>query len=107
MGFLDKLRQVFKRSDAMQSVSERSESIQSSTAVEIEPESLQLGIAAGYTGKSLRGIEDSLNFEVLAKFDERFRLIQTLLQSILSIIAEQSKFARTSKFNQSLVTTWL
>ncbi|MBI4009883.1 MAG: hypothetical protein HY361_01650 [Candidatus Aenigmarchaeota archaeon] len=42
--------------------SEFSESLQSSpSAIQLEKESLQLGIAAGYTGRSIRDIESSLD----------------------------------------------
>ncbi|MFQ6120579.1 MAG: hypothetical protein ACE5KE_11945, partial [Methanosarcinales archaeon] len=37
------------------------ESGQSSPVLEVQKDSLQLGIAAGYTGRSLKGIESSLN----------------------------------------------
>ena len=73
MGFFDKLRQVFKRSASMQSdataMLHRFEAMAPSPQpsptelppLAIEKDSLQLGIAAGYTGRSLRNIEDSLS----------------------------------------------
>lgn len=68
MGVLDKLRQIFKRSASMRSDATAMQSDAASmeahgseaSPISIEKDSLQLGIAAGFTGRSLRNIEDSL-----------------------------------------------
>ena len=87
MGFMDFLRRMFKKkqeAEALQSASKRSEALQSaapalqneglersteppqttskisSPSIELQRDSLQLGIAAGYTGRYLRDIESTL-----------------------------------------------
>jgi len=73
MGFFDLLRRVFgqkAQSEALQSASEamqeRFEALETpeiheeTQPIELQKDSLQLGIAAGYTGKSLRSIENSM-----------------------------------------------
>ncbi len=66
MGILDKLRQIFSYKerliDSNQSqINQSLEHPPSEQTIPIEPGSLQLGIAAGYTGRSIRDIESSLN----------------------------------------------
>lgn len=72
MGLLDRLKQFLRfKSITNQSnqslniepspIIETSDISQDATSLTIEKDSLQLGIAAGYTGRSIRDIETSLN----------------------------------------------
>ena len=72
MGLLDRLKQILRfKSITNQSnqslntesshITEQSNISQNVSSLTIEKDSLQLGIAAGYTGRSIRDIETSLN----------------------------------------------
>lgn len=63
MGLKQTILKLLHRPSAIQSMQQRFESIQidSIDKPEVQKESFQLGLAAGYTGRSIRNIEDSLN----------------------------------------------
>lgn len=84
----------------MQSDAKRFEAMQSDENIEIEKDSLQLGIAAGFTGRSLRNIEDSLariegqmvtkdwmTITVKGDLEQRLAEIQASLDSIAGAAA--------------------
>lgn len=113
MGVLDKLRQIFKRSASMQSDANRFEAMQSEPNIEIEKDSLQLGIAAGFTGRSLRNIEDSLTrieaqmvtkdwmtLTVKGDIEQHLAEIKTSLDSITGVAASLPEEARQQIMGQ-------
>ena len=80
MGILDHLRRIFKKkrsTEALETIDQslerfdeaqrpiaqsfKEDQVPKPTHIELEKESLQLGVAAGYTGRSIRGIESSLS----------------------------------------------
>jgi GTP cyclohydrolase II len=69
MGILQSILNLFKKKEALQLESERVESFGETRLsaltpeekmLQLDKEALQLGVAAGYTGRSLKNIEDSL-----------------------------------------------
>jgi hypothetical protein len=120
MGLLQSILKLFKRKEALQLEPERVESFDKAhlsaptldeKVLQIDKEALQLGVAAGYTSRSLKNIEDSLfRIESLMVTKDLFKtefqeinsqMIQTLqaLQTIKQSIEEheakeQSRFEK-------------
>lgn len=147
MVFLDQLRRLFGKkapsqtlqaplealqidSNRFKALEQRSESMQieeEPSEIELQKESLQLGIAAGYTGRSLKSIESSLNrieslmvtkdwfvsqfedrtpelIQLFKMYDDqdqkRFEILQNSINSIKSIASISPEPIKTQLTNQ-------
>jgi hypothetical protein len=101
MGFLDYIKKFFSKKAPIQSESinhsinqSLNQSEEEPSSIELERESLQLGLAAGYTGRSIREIESSLvriESQMISKdwfitqFGDSKKVIE-LLESIRNIL---------------------
>ncbi|MEM5879038.1 MAG: FeoC-like transcriptional regulator [Candidatus Aenigmatarchaeota archaeon] len=100
MGILDRLLGIFRKKapiQAIQSLESINQSLnqsEESSSIELQRESLQLGLAAGYAGRSLREIESSLvRIEsqmvskewLVANFSDQKRVLE-ILESIRDIL---------------------
>jgi archaellum component FlaC len=145
MGFLDFLQKIFGKKAQPQAIQSELQSFQSpqsliesqinqsiikspeESSIELEKDSLQLGIAAGYTGKFIKEIESSLNriesqmvskdwfafqfedhtpelIDVMKQHEEndqkRFEAIQNLLNSLQKTAERAPEPIKTDLFRQ-------
>jgi len=129
MGLINWVKKIFRRHEALQSDAEaleyrfkslENQSLQSATelnksetSLQVEKDSLQLGIAAGFTGRALRDIESSLarieaqmitkdwfSIQVKDDLERRLEAIQTMLNEIKSLALKYPEPIRTDVFDK-------